>query len=134
MSIFVKICGITNEKDAYSAIKYGADAIGLNQFVKSPRYVDESELLKIKRVLSKEITVVPVFVNPKDEEVYNFLQIFPNSTLQFHGAETRSFCEKFNKPYIKSMTNRREQLLLHHCGGQLNWTLLTVLCKLLENF
>ena len=46
MSIFVKICGITNEKDAYSAIKYGADAIGLNQFTKSPRYVDESELFK----------------------------------------------------------------------------------------
>ena len=103
MSIFVKICGITNEKDAYSAIKYGADAIGLNQFTKSPRYVDESELFKIKRVLSREIIVVPVFVNPEDEEVYKFLQILPNSTLQFHGSETHSFCEKFNKPYIKSI-------------------------------
>ena len=34
MSIFIKICGITNDEDANLSIEYGADAIGLNQYEK----------------------------------------------------------------------------------------------------
>jgi len=48
MSIFIKICGITNDEDANLSIEYGADAIGLNQYEKSPRFVNKKELLKIK--------------------------------------------------------------------------------------
>ena len=47
MSIFIKICGITNDEDANLSIEYGADAIGLNQYEKSPRFVNKKELLKV---------------------------------------------------------------------------------------
>jgi len=103
MSIFIKICGITNVEDANLSIEYGADAIGLNQYEKSPRYVSDKELIKIKNSLDDDILVVPVFVNPKEDEVLKFLKIYPNSVLQFHGCESLEFCEKFDRPFIKSI-------------------------------
>ena len=85
MSIFIKICGITNDEDANLSIEYGAHAIGLNQYEKSPRFVNKKELLKIKNSLDDDVLIVPVFVNPKEGEVLKFLDIYPNSVLQFHG-------------------------------------------------
>ena len=103
MSIFIKICGITNVVDANLSVEYGADAIGLNQYEKSPRYVSDEELIKIKNSLDDDVLIVPVFVNPKEDEVYKFLKIYPKSVLQFHGNESLEFCKKFNRPFIKSM-------------------------------
>ena len=60
MSIFIKICGITNDEDANLSIEYGADAIGLNQYEKSPRFVNKKELLKIKNSLDDDVLIVPV--------------------------------------------------------------------------
>ena len=56
MSIFIKICGITNDEDANLSIECGADAIGLNQYEKSPRFVNKKELLKDKIVICSEQT------------------------------------------------------------------------------
>ena len=103
MSIFIKICGITNDEDANLSIEYGAHAIGLNQYEKSPRFVNKKELLKIKNSLNDDVLIVPVFVNPKEGEVLKFLDIYPNSVLQFHGNESLEFCKKFGRPFIKSM-------------------------------
>ena len=103
MSIFIKICGITNDEDANLSIEYGADAIGLNQYEKSPRFVNKKELLKIKNSLDDDVLIVPVFVNPKEGEVLKFLDIYPNSVLQFHGNESLEFCKKFGRPFIKSI-------------------------------
>ena len=91
MSIFIKICGITNDEDANLSIEYGADAIGLNQYEKSPRFVNKKELLKIKNSLDDDVLIVPVFVNPKEGEVLKFLNIYPNSVLQFHVNESLEF-------------------------------------------
>ena len=106
MNIFVKICGITSSNDANLAAEFGADAIGLNQYKQSPRYVNESCLVNIKENLDNNILIVPVFVDPNVQEVHRFIDIFPKSILQFHGNESLKFCKQFDRPFIKSINQK----------------------------
>lgn len=55
--IRVKICGITNEEDLLTCLDAGADAIGLNFHLPSPRYV-------IKEVAQALLSRIPPFVVP----------------------------------------------------------------------
>ncbi|MDC3078347.1 phosphoribosylanthranilate isomerase [SAR86 cluster bacterium] len=113
MSIFIKICGITNLKDAKVSITDGADAIGFIQSKKSERFVSLETLNVIKDAIGIDFLTIPVFVNPSTEEVINFLSIFPNSILQFHGDEEEEFCKAFNKPYIKAINVSKQENLIN---------------------
>ena len=113
MSIFIKICGITNPEDAKVSITDGADAIGFIQSKKSERFVSLETLNVIKDAIGIDFLTIPVFVNPSTEEVINFLSIFPNSILQFHGDEEEEFCKAFNKPYIKAINVSKPEDLIN---------------------
>ena len=113
MSIFIKICGITNLEDAKFSITDGADAIGFIQSKKSERFVSLETLNVIKEAIGIDFLTIPVFVNPSKEEVINFLSIFPNSILQFHGDEEEEFCKAFNKPYIKAINVSKQEDLVN---------------------
>ena len=113
MSIFIKICGITNLEDAKFSINDGADAIGFIQSKKSERFVSLETLNVIKDAIGIDFLTIPVFVNPSSEEVINFLSIFPNSILQFHGDEEEEFCKAFNKPYIKAINVSKQEDLIN---------------------
>tara|TARA_B100001094_G_scaffold233795_1_gene228707 strand:+ start:222 stop:842 length:621 start_codon:yes stop_codon:yes gene_type:complete len=113
MSIFIKICGITNLEDARVSITNGADAIGFIQSKKSERFVSLETLNDIKDAIGIDFLTIPVFVNPLTEEVVNFLSIFPNSILQFHGDEVEEFCKAFNKPYIKAINVSNQEDLIN---------------------
>ena len=47
----VKICGITSVDDAQMAVEAGADAIGLNFYPQSPRYVAPTVARAIARAV-----------------------------------------------------------------------------------
>ena len=113
MSIFIKICGITNLEDAKFSITDGADAIGFIQSKKSERFVSLETLNIIKDAIGIDFLTIPVFVNPSREDVVNFLSIFPNSILQFHGDEEEEFCKAFNKPYIKAINVSKQENLIN---------------------
>ena len=113
MSIFIKICGITNLEDAKISITDGADAIGFIQSKKSERFVSLETLNDIKDAIGIDFLTIPVFVNPSREDVVNFLSIFPNSILQFHGDEEEEFCKAFNKPYIKAINVSKQEDLVN---------------------
>ena len=113
MSIFIKICGITNREDAKISITDGADAIGFIQSKKSERFVSLETLNDIKDAIGIDFLTIPVFVNPSREDVVNFLSIFPNSILQFHGDEEEEFCKAFNKPYIKAINVCNQEDLIN---------------------
>ena len=113
MSIFIKICGVTNLKDAKACLRTGADAIGFIQSKKSERFVTLETLKGIKNGIGTNFLTIPVFVNPSTEEVENFLNIFPNSILQFHGDEEEEFCKSFDARYIKAINVSNQEDLMN---------------------
>jgi phosphoribosylanthranilate isomerase len=143
----VKICGITCEADALAAAQAGADAIGLVFYSKSPRAVSPEQAAKIQSVLPPFVSTVGLFVNASVEAVIETLDTVPLDLLQFHGDETATFCEQFDRPYMKAIrmqpdtdlfelaqTHARSQALLLDTyvkgvpggtGEQFNWDWVT---------
>ena len=100
----IKICGITRVEDASAAATAGADAIGIVFFEKSPRYVANLQLASaIAREVGPFVTVTALFVDASAEYVNSVLKEVPVNLLQFHGEESREYCEQFSKPYIKAL-------------------------------
>jgi phosphoribosylanthranilate isomerase len=64
-AVRVKICGITTPEDAHHAVQAGADAIGLNFFEQSPRFVTIDQAAAIRRHLPPLIDTVGVFVGTR---------------------------------------------------------------------
>jgi phosphoribosylanthranilate isomerase len=86
----IKICGITNLKDARAAIEAGADLLGFNFYPKSPRYLEASTCREITSVLRKDfpgITLVGVFVNASVTEINTTLGTCGLALAQLHGDE-----------------------------------------------
>ncbi len=110
--IRVKICGLTREDDVVTAIEAGADAVGFICYPASSRYVTPSRLMALTSLVPSSVSVVLVFVNPTSEEVREHLALFPNVILQFHGNESRPFCDQFHVPYMKAVQVRSPDDLL----------------------
>ena len=58
----VKICGIKSPEDGLVAAHAGADAIGLNFFPPSPRYVEPERARDIAQALPAYVNRVALFV------------------------------------------------------------------------
>lgn len=93
----IKICGITNPKDAFAAAELGAWALGFIFYKKSPRYVSPDTANKIIRSLPKTILPVGVFVNHSLGDIKEIAQYCRLRVLQFHGDQTPLFCQKFKQ-------------------------------------
>jgi len=102
----VKICGITNVDDAVCVAEAGADAIGLNFYEPSPRYVTLAQALDIAHAVGPFVTLVGLFVNAEKTVVDEAVQHLPLNLLQFHGDESPAFCEQFSLPYMKAIRMR----------------------------
>ena len=88
----IKICGLTREEDVDAAVQAGADAIGLNLYPPSPRYVNPARALQLAGRLPTFVTPVLIFVNASSVQVQSVLQKIPHALLQFHGDETPEDC------------------------------------------
>ena len=98
----VKICGITNEKDALAAIDFGADFLGFNFFDKSPRKVSPQQAKEIVDALYKRVKTVGVFVNESPDHIKTIAKYCNFDLVQLHGDEMPGICEKFQLPTIKA--------------------------------
>ena len=113
----VKICGITNLSDAHNSVQYGADALGLVFFEKSPRFVSSLKLAaEIVLSTGPFVSSVGLFVNATKDYIEHVLASVPLSHLQFHGDESPDFCSQFNKPYLKAI-RMREEVDLHQIAN-----------------
>lgn len=98
----IKICGITRQTDAYTAIDLGADALGFVFFSRSKRDISKKDITWIKR-LPPFVQLVGLFVNPDKALVNHVTEKLAIELLQFHGQESAAFCEQFSQRYIKAV-------------------------------
>jgi phosphoribosylanthranilate isomerase len=94
----VKVCGITHPDDARDAVLLGADAIGLNFYEKSPRYIDASGAAAIIESLPALVSVVGVFVNhPNPQGLEDFALSLGLHAVQLHGNESPDYCSMIQR-------------------------------------
>jgi len=111
----IKICGITNSKNALDAVDLGVDALGFVFFGESPRYIEPKKARKIINLLPSFVLRVGLFVNASKEEVLSAISDSSVNVLQFHGNEDEQFCNQFNLPYIKAISFQDGVNLLEYC-------------------
>jgi phosphoribosylanthranilate isomerase len=119
----IKICGITSLADALQAAELGADAIGLNFYLLSPRYVDPETAGRIAQALPPTVEAVGVFVNERLAEMKGLAGRAGIQTLQVHGESS-----EINDPHpfrmvLSSPVRDRDSLnaiseRLEHCRAQ----------------
>ncbi len=88
----VKICGITTVRDARTAARAGADAVGLVFAAGSPRRVTPGQAARIARALPPGVIPVGVFVNESPVRVATLARRCRLGRLQLHGEETPADC------------------------------------------
>ena len=99
----VKICGITRPEDGLKAALFGADAIGLVFYPKSPRAVSIEQAQAIVATLPAFVSVVALFVDASAVEVNQVLSQVDIDIIQFHGNESVQECEQYQRRYIKAI-------------------------------
>jgi len=94
----IKICGITDPDDARDAVLLGADAIGLNFYEKSPRYIDPSGAAAIIESVPAFVTIAGVFVNhPNPQGLEDFASSLGLHAVQLHGNESPDYCSMIQR-------------------------------------
>jgi phosphoribosylanthranilate isomerase len=83
----VKICGITNWRDARLAVDLGAQLLGFNFYPRSPRFIPPEEARRIVRKLPKRVSSVGVFVNEPPDVVDSIGYALRLDFVQLHGEE-----------------------------------------------
>jgi phosphoribosylanthranilate isomerase len=95
MLVEVKICGIRSVQDALSSVAAGADAIGINLWPGSKRYVARDEAKKIVEAVGSSALVIAVFVDATREEIHAMRQHLRIQWVQLHGQESPEFVDEF---------------------------------------
>jgi len=84
----IKICGVTNVRDAKACVDLGAQLIGLNFWPQSPRYIQPDTARQIVDALPADVTAVGVFVDGNAEEIRKTANIAGVRCVQLHGNFT----------------------------------------------
>jgi phosphoribosylanthranilate isomerase len=107
--VLVKICGITSPEDARIAVKAGADAIGVNLWPGSKRYVDGERAKEILAAVPKRVIKVGVFVGTPPLEVRERRIELGLDRAQLHGDErAEDFARLDPSPLIRVVRVRDE--------------------------
>ena len=83
--IQIKICGITNARDARACVELGAQMIGLNFYAQSPRYIDAKVARQIAETLPANIRAVGIFVDGNAEQIRRTANTAGVRCVQLHG-------------------------------------------------
>ncbi len=99
----VKICGITSIEDAISACQSGADMLGFNFYIKSPRYIDPQSVAGIIDHLPVNVVPIGVFVDHSAHEINTIVRTSGVRVVQLHGEDMDSDeIKQIQYPLIKA--------------------------------
>lgn len=106
----VKICGITSLTDAQSVANAGADAIGLNFYAPSPRFVPWETAQEICQELP-HLTKIALFVNESVPTIRRLADQVGFDAIQLHGDEPpETIAELSEFRIIRALRCRRANL------------------------
>ena len=107
----VKICGITNFKDALLAVDAGADYLGFIFFPKSPRYISPAQAVGIITQMrtrphaspTRQPQFIGVFVNEPLGRIENMIQHVGLDYAQLHGDEPPALLQALQRRGFKAL-------------------------------
>ncbi|MBT8043770.1 MAG: phosphoribosylanthranilate isomerase, partial [Verrucomicrobiae bacterium] len=101
----LKVCGVTIAKDVERLIELGVDALGVNFWSQSKRYINPEIAASFLQSARGKIIRVGVFVNAIPSVPRQLYQDDLLDIVQFHGDETPEYCAPFAResiPFIKA--------------------------------
>ena len=114
-AVSLKICGITCQRDAAQLVALGVDALGVNFWPRSKRYLPPSDVAWLLE-FAGSILRVGVFVNAPVELPLRLLHDGWLDVIQLHGDETPADAQAYraaNIPFIKAIGVKSRADLLH---------------------
>ncbi len=104
-TVSLKICGVTTHEDARQLVTLGVDALGINFWPQSKRYLAAADATWLRQ-LEGEILRVGVFVNEPTELPLRLVREGYLDAVQLHGDETPAAAAAFRDagvPFIKAI-------------------------------
>jgi indole-3-glycerol phosphate synthase/phosphoribosylanthranilate isomerase len=98
-AIQIKICGVTNAKDAWRCAELGVNMLGFNFYPKSPRYIEPTAVRRIVGVLPRELCAVGVFVDADAGEIRKTAELAGIHCIQLHGETTPQKCSELSREF-----------------------------------
>ena len=83
----IKICGITSPLDAQNAAAAGADALGLNFYSQSPRFLSADRAAAVADAVPAGVVKVGLFVNAAAQQIRETFDRLKLDLVQLHGDE-----------------------------------------------
>lgn len=87
MALRVKICGVTRVEDARACVDAGVDAIGLNFWPRSKRFVTPEAARPLADVVRGRVRIVGLFVDAEQAHIESVREAVGLDCVQLHGDE-----------------------------------------------
>lgn len=113
----VKICGITNLKDALNAINSGADALGFVFYPQSPRYIHPEDAKTIIQQLPPFIEKVALFVNETPSTIDEICRHTHCTLAQIHFDADDTLYNTLVTPFLRVIRAKTKEDVLKHSNS-----------------
>jgi len=113
----IKICGVRSYDDALMVAKAGADMIGLNFYMKSPRYIEPHDARvmadKLRETLGDQCPIlIGLFVNATGSHIGEVIDIVGLDAVQLSGDESNSILQELLGLGFKSIQPANKAMAL----------------------
>ncbi len=99
----IKVCGVTSADDAALAVEAGADAVGINFFRGSVRFVPPLSAAPIVEAVRGKAALVAVFVDESPEKIAGICRELGIGVVQLSGREAADSAARIRLPVIKAV-------------------------------